>query len=215
MLKYFLRGIAMKKILFLLFSFIFVHAEQIDNNKVIESVYAYWTKGVDENLKEIPGGIAGGDLAVEDTHLYAIGTFFPLESLTPADSDHIEFGLTAVAAKHSGMQSHLELDGAFTAKYNELFPVDSFLNMDLAMGIGLSYAFGTPYYEDPVVNDNGTLEYYKLQSYLHFDAEIYTPSLESIHLLLRVHHRSGIYGLIAPSKVGSNFVGVGLAYYFD
>jgi len=181
---------------------------------VIESIYVYWAKGVDENLKEIPGDIVTGNLIVEDTHLYAVGAFFPLESLTPADTEHVEFGLTAVVAKHRGMQSDSELDTAFTVKYNELFPKDSFLNMNLAMGIGLSYAFDIPTYEDPVINDDGTLKYYRLQCYLHFDAEIYTPSLESIHLRLRVHHRSGIYGLIAPPKVGSNFLGVGLVYYF-
>jgi len=205
----------MKKILFLFFSFILLHAEQIDNNRVIESVYVYWAKGVDENLREIPGDIVTGDLIVEDTHLYAIGAFFPLKSLTSENIEDVKFGLTAVAVKHNGMQSHAELDTAFTVKYNELFPKNSFLNMDLAMGMGFSYAFDTPTYEDHVINDDGTLEYYQFQCYLHFDAEIYTPSLESTHLLLRVHHRSGIYGLIAPPKVGSNFVGVGLVYYFQ
>jgi hypothetical protein len=30
----------------------------------------------------------------------------------------------------------------------------------------------------------------------------------------RIHHRSGVYGLIAPSGVGSNFVVAGLRYKF-
>ena len=192
-----------------------LYAESAKNDSIIESAALYWAKGVDENLKEIPGSIVGLDLPTEDTYLYAINAFFPLHSITPENQEHIEFGITTVAAKHSGMQSHVEVDGAFTIKYNELLPKESPLNIDLAFGIGLSYAFGTPTYEEPVVNDDGTLEYYKFQSYLHFDAEIYTPSYESIHLLLIVHHRSGIYGLIAPPKVGSNFVGVGLVYYFD
>jgi hypothetical protein len=27
---------------------------------------------------------------------------------------------------------------------------------------------------------------------------------------VRIHHRSGVYGLIAPRKVGSNFITIGL-----
>ncbi len=204
----------MKKLIIILVSIAFLNAESIDNNPIVESAYLYWAKGTDNNLREIPGGIIGGDLLIEDTYLYAMGAFFPFRSLMQNDMDHVDFGLTTVAAKHSGMQSHLELDSAFTMRYTELFPKDSAINLDLAAGIGLSYAFGTPTYEDPVINDDGTLEYYKLQSYLHFDVEIYTPSLKSLHLLLRVHHRSGIYGLIAPPKVGSNFIGAGIIYYF-
>ncbi len=203
----------MKKFLILILAFIPLYAEE--SSFSFQNIYLYWAKGVDDNLKEIPGDIVGLDLPTEDTHLYAIGTFLPFRSVSWGKNDPFELGLTIVAAKHSGMQTHMELDSAVTVKYNRLLSDDSPVNFDIAAGIGFSYAFGTPTYEDPVVSDDGTLEYYRFQSYLHFDLEIYTPSLESLHLLLRVHHRSGIYGLIAPPKVGSNFVGAGLVYYFD
>jgi hypothetical protein len=32
-------------------------------------------------------------------------------------------------------------------------------------------------------------------------------------LFLRLHHRSGVYGLIAPQHVGSNFITFGLRKY--
>ncbi len=206
----------MKKILLtlLLCTPLYMNAAD-ESGLTFQNVSLYWAKGVDDNLREIPGDIVGLDLPTEDTHLYAVGTFLPFSATSGEKNDPVELGLTIVAAKHSGMQSHLELDSAVTARYNHLLPDDSPVNFDIAAGIGLSYAFGTPTYEDPVIADDGTLEYYRFQSYLHFDLEVYTPSLESLHLLMRVHHRSGIYGLIAPSKVGSNFVGAGLVYYFD
>ena len=202
----------MNKIISLLFLCIWIaHAD----NTYIKNISLYWAQGVDENLKEIPGSIIKLDLPTEATHLYAVSTFFHFRSLSFENIDNIEFGLTTVVAKHIGMQSHWETDAAFTVQYNRLFPVNNIINLDLAFGIGVSYAFGTPVYEDPIVNDNGSLEYYRFQSYLHFDAEVYNPSIESLHLLFRIHHRSGIYGLIAPPKVGSNFVGIGLVYYFN
>jgi 2-polyprenyl-3-methyl-5-hydroxy-6-metoxy-1,4-benzoquinol methylase len=33
-------------------------------------------------------------------------------------------------------------------------------------------------------------------------------------VFLRLHHRSGVYGLIAPQHVGSNFITIGLRKYF-
>ena len=205
----------MKKILLILSIFIACSAAAEDSSLNFQSIALYWAKGVDDNLKEIPGDIVGLDLPTEDTHLYAASTFLPYSSASWDINDPFQMGLTLAAAKHSGMQSHMELDSALTVKYNRLFSDESPINFDIAAGIGLSYAFGTPTYEDPVISDDGTLKYYRFQSYLHFDLEAYTPSLESLHFLLRVHHRSGIYGLIAPSKVGSNFVGAGLVYYFD
>ena len=205
----------MKKILLILFVLLTSYATAENSSLNFQSIALYWAKGVDDNLREIPGDIVGLDLPTEDTHLYAVSTFLPYSSASWSINDPFQMGLTLVAAKHSGMQSHVELDAAWTAKYNRLLPEDSPINFDIAAGIGLSYAFDTPVYEDPEIKEDGTVKYYQFQSYLHFDLELYTPSLESLHLLLRVHHRSGIYGLIAPSGVGSNFVGAGLVYYFD
>ena len=202
-------------LLTLLCSSLLADTESGNTGLKFENIYLYAAQGTDNNLREMPGDIIGLDLPTEDTYLYAIGSFLPFQLSSLEEYDHLQLGLTSVLVTHSGMQSHAELDAALTLKYKELLSENSYLNLDLAFGIGLSYAFDTPTYEDPVISDDGTIEYYQLQSYLHFDAEIYTPSIESLHLLLRVHHRSGIYGLFAPSGVGSNFIGAGLVYYFN
>jgi len=186
---------------------------QAKEDQLFSNIYLYAAQGVDDNLKEIPGDIL--NLPTEDTYLYAVGTFIPYQLSLLEGHEDWEFGSTWIMVKHSGMQSHLEVDAAATLKYKRLFGENHYINTDIAFGIGVSYAFDTPYYEDPYVEDDGTLKYYRFQSYLHFDAEFYVPSYESLHLLLRVHHRSGIYGLFAPRHVGSNFVGAGLIYYFN
>jgi len=196
-------------IIILCFSTFTVYAEE---KHLLDNIYLYSAKGVDDNLREIPGDIF--HLPFEDTYLYALGTFVPYKLDFLQKYPHFSFGSSWFVVKHSGMQSHIEIDAAASIKYLKLFQENSYFNTDIAFGIGLSYAFDTPYYEDPYIKDDGSLKYYRLQSFLHFDAELYVPTVKSVHLLLRVHHRSGIYGLFAPRHVGSNFVGLGLIYYF-
>jgi len=208
-------GVNIKRIiliLILIYSSAYPKGEQENISWIPENIYLYAAQGVDNNLREMPGDIISFALPTENTYLYGIGSFIPFYIGSPQEYSGLELGLTSVLVKHSGIQSHIEIDAALTMKYKELFPKNRYLNIDLAFGYGLSYAFDTPIYEDTEV---GELKYYRLQNYMHFDAEFYTSSFESIHLLLRIHHRSGTYGLTAPSGVGSNFVGAGVVYYFD
>lgn len=80
------------------------------------------------------------------------------------------------------------------------------LNIDLAGSFGVSHAFGGEPYDNPdhhKSSDNyATLFYMAPEVVLHHDA------LPGWQLGFRIHHRSGIYGLVAPSKVGSNHVGM-------
>ena len=55
---------------------------------------------------------------------------------------------------------------------------------------------------------------YPTQVLILLEAEWSWDSLPQVALVTRVHHRSGAYGTIAPSGVGSNFVAAGLRYHF-
>jgi len=180
----------------------FLHVSMLE----AKEIYIYRGQGVDNNLKEMPEDIITADLPYEKTYLMAVGGFFPLTKVF----DTIDIGTTGVIVKHHGMQSHVEVDCAMSMRYKELLPHNDVINANYAMGIGLSYAFATPVYEDTASNG----KYYRFQAFLHFDVEIYTPYFSHVSFLARVHHRSGIYGLIAPRNVGSNFVAFGLAYHF-
>lgn len=77
-------------------------------------------------------------------------------------------------------------------------------------GIGLSHAFGTPSYEDGPRDDPARRYHTQLLILVNMEWKLSTATNWS--LLMRVHHRSGAYGLIAPPKVGSNFLAIGLRY---
>jgi hypothetical protein len=76
----------------------------------------------------------------------------------------------------------------------------------------LSYAFGTPVYEDGPKNEPD--RHYRLQMLALFEVEWRLRDVENVSLVTRIHHRSGVYGLIAPRHVGSNFLAAGLRFQF-
>ena len=46
-----------------------------------------------------------------------------------------------------------------------------------------------------------------------FEAEWRSASSPALAVVTRIHHRSGVYGLVAPRGVGSNFATLGVRYY--
>lgn len=85
------------------------------------------------------------------------------------------------------------------------------LNVDVAGSFGLSHALNKPPYDNPDHTDEknyATLFYMSPEIALRHDA------LPGWSLALRLHHRSGIYGVVAPSHVGSNHVGLLLTRAF-
>ena len=90
--------------------------------------------------------------------------------------------------------------------------IDNFYNFNLNLGFaeGLSYTTGNIDYEDGSTNSPD--DKYHFQNYLQFDVNIDNNLYPDYSIFFRIHHRSGVYGIIAPPKVGSNFVGLGLSY---
>jgi hypothetical protein len=76
--------------------------------------------------------------------------------------------------------------------------------------IGASYAFGTPSYEDGPKSDPD--KRYRFQNYNAYEIEWGVKRFPAVSLVTRLHHRSGAYGLIAPRRVGSNFVTAGVRW---
>lgn len=52
----------------------------------------------------------------------------------------------------------------------------------------------------------------QFQYYMAFELEYAAPQWERVSVIARLHHRSGIYGLVSPSTTGSNFFGAGLRW---
>jgi hypothetical protein len=112
---------------------------------------------------------------------------------------------------HTGMQDHLEINAVIAARWMN-FPWDRWLDTRIAFGEGLSYAFRTPFIEprqDPEEDRSR-----RFLNYLMAELEFVVPGLPKWSSFVRVHHRSGAWGLFGGVSGGSNFVGTGIRYTF-
>ena len=71
---------------------------------------------------------------------------------------------------------------------------------------GFSYALGYPAYEDGP-KDNPKKRYH-FQYHMAFELAFGLASEPEWGAGIRLHHRSGAYGLIAPPHTGTNFLGL-------
>lgn len=113
-------------------------------------------------------------------------------------------------SQYFGRQTNAELGGYMMLRTGWVpWPLD--LRANLAVGLGLSTAFTKPRLE--VAGSDGRT--YLTQVQLPVEIEWWHPALGNATVLLpRIHHRSGMFGVVAPTGVGSNFVGAGLRFNF-
>lgn len=184
---------------------------------LFDSVMLYTAQGVNHNLRELPGVIVRQDVQWESSYFTAlaldksIGTLGGrMSALKDSPLENVQQGYEIVLAQHRGLQNLVELGVAWMLRTPDwaLGPVA----VNLGTGLGLSHAFGTPSYEDGPTGDPD--KRYQTQLLVLVDIGWKLRSLQHFTLLTRVHHRSGAYGLLAPSHVGSNFLAVGLRYDF-
>ncbi|HEX7036739.1 MAG TPA: hypothetical protein VF210_13250 [Pseudomonadales bacterium] len=189
------------------------HAEQAVSR---HSLTLYHGHGVDEDLLELPGDLVRGSVEWDESYFtalgYRYGTITPRPLARLFDWVHMgdaTTGIELVAVKHRGLQSNWEADFAYAIRspYAALGPVC----VRFGFSLGVSYAFGTPSYEDGPVDDPE--ERYRFQNYNAYELEWGLSRFPRVSLVTRVHHRSGVYGLIAPRRVGSNFISLGLRGY--
>lgn len=156
-----------------------------------------------------------------ETVLFARTDYQPayLTALTvarPTRYDLLDIPLEAEAqlVRHSGAQKHLEFNGVLVARYE--FPR---AGASLAVGEGLSFATRRPDVEivrpsasNPLQDAQATRN---LLNYLMFEAEFRAPiDAENSRVFMRIHHRSGIWGVFCPRTCGSNFVTYGVRFSF-
>ena len=122
----------------------------------------------------------------------------------------IGYELEGQVAKHSGKQSHEEINGAFTLRWLP-FPWDRYLDTSFAFGNGLSYATSEPELEIREGDEHKTNQ---LLYYILVELAFSLPQEPDWDLFVRIHHRSSVFGLIDNITTGSNFVGLGLRYKF-
>lgn len=187
------------------------------DQRLFDSVTGYSARGVDLNLREFPKAIFRGDLRTEDSWFWGVGlgkTRGTLGQSLPLARgtfvENVRHGYEVVLLQHWGRQDNVELGAAYFLRTPDaaLGP----LRVNAAGGAGLSHAFGTPAYEDADPSEPDRR--YRTQFLLVLETEWSLAQAPAWSLVTRIHHRSGVYGLIAPSKVGSNFVVAGVRYRF-
>jgi hypothetical protein len=121
--------------------------------------------------------------------------------------DKVSFEIEGQVVKHFHRQDHWEFNGLAAGRW-EKFLWDDVLDTSLAFGIGPSYATDEPQVE---IEKNG--ESSKFLVYWMLELALGLPSKPRTAIILRLHHRSNAWGLVADHG-GSNALALGLKYRF-
>ena len=89
------------------------------------------------------------------------------------------------------------------------FPWQQTLNTSFAIGEGISYTSSIPVLEKKF-NDRTK----RLLNYLMFEVSLAHPRYPNLQMIIRLHHRSGAFGLYNAGNTGSNNLGVGFRILF-
>lgn len=119
--------------------------------------------------------------------------------------------LEGQAVQHTGIQRHQEVNGLIAMRWNR-FPWDAYVDTSVAFGTGLSYAFEVPELEPRTERPDE--ESSRLLNYLLVEIDLSPSRSSQWGMVLRLHHRSGVFGLYSGVNGGSNFVGAGIRYAF-
>ncbi|MBU8546382.1 MULTISPECIES: hypothetical protein [Roseomonadaceae] len=159
-----------------------------------------------------PRGLIGGDFDVQDAHFTSLAVSHVLLPELRLDLpllgrllDGGSLELEGQLGLHAGLQHHTEATLALAWRSPDL-SLPGPMRLNLAVAEGVSYALARPAHEGAV---NG-LRRRKFLNYLAFEAEFTHAALPDLALVPRLHHRSGIFGVIAPQRSGSDFIGLGL-----
>jgi hypothetical protein len=151
-------------------------------------------------------GIRGGTVRLDDASgLLAVA----ISQEVGRTGTVLEWSVEGQLVQHFGVQRHQEVNAVFIVRWVR-FPWDRHVHTSLGFGQGLSYAFREPEFEP---RRDADLDSSKLLNYLLVEVAAGAPD-SHWHGFVRVHHRSGVFGLYGDVHGGSNFIGVGFRYRF-
>ncbi len=109
-----------------------------------------------------------------------------------------------------GRQDQTEVWGAFFLRYRG-FPWDEHLLTSFAISTGLNYASEISQVEQLRARDG---EGSRVMHYFAPELTFALPSAPNRELMLRFHHRSGVFGVISDAWGGSQYATVGIRWRF-
>ncbi len=176
-----------------------------------DSLFVLTGESVNSNLIDLPAKSIKGNLEFEGHKLTGIGyqkdvahPSFIANSLDYFGINYAKSSLELMAVQHYPQHSLLENIVAYHIKSR---PFDwGWTKLTLGFSIGLSYVHGTPAFDDG--SKDASNKKYRLLNYNAYEASFWNQKEDSA-VFFRIHHRSGMYGLIAPEGVGSNFLTLG------
>ena len=104
-----------------------------------------------------------------------------------------------------------ELNAFIMARWSD-FPWSKTIRTTFGLGGGLSYASSIPSIEIHHNKPDG--DYKNLLHYIAVEATFALPKRPDWQLVYRLHHRSGVFGLMGAENVGNTAVQIGLRHYF-
>lgn len=107
-----------------------------------------------------------------------------------------------------GDQDHQEIAGLATFRWLSL-PWDHWIDSSIAFGNGLSWATEVPALEELFHPDTGGTQ---LLYHIAVEIAFELPSIPDWETFVRVHHRSGVFGVFDDVDGGSNVLALGLRY---
>ncbi len=119
----------------------------------------------------------------------------------------ISFEVEGQIGKHFNRDNLWEFNGLIIGRWHA-FPWNKYVNTSIAVGDGLSYYTKVSKVEKEEDDEDAT----RYLNYLLFELALGLPQHPRWDLVLRIHHRSSVFGLIGTG--GSNYVGGGIKYGF-
>lgn len=187
-----------------------VWADDAGNGKVPEtrhSIVAYGgiltARTFGKTVFNVPGDL-------ESAYIYALGVNRRLFDWPR----HVTWEGEFLFAKHrqtlAGVtQRYEEYIACILLRYHH-FPWDRHLNTTVAFGEGFSYTSERSLME----TEKASQETRRLLNYLAVEVTLSHPQHPDWSLVYRIHHRSGIFGLMGGLKGVSDFYNLGIRYHF-
>lgn len=89
------------------------------------------------------------------------------------------------------------------------FPWDHYIRNSVGIGQGIAYNNRTPEGETFTPDKP-----HRLLNYIMFEMTFAHPNHPALQLVVRIHHRSGVFGLYGTHRSGSTALGIGLRFVF-
>lgn len=174
----------------------------------------YGTRYIESRLLLIPYKLATLSMPTTSSYLVGGGIGYVLipELTIPTPFSNVAFKgnsleIEGQLAKHFGFEDTTEATLALMLRSAQI-PLWGGVSFNVALGDGISYAFSDPKYEIGIDRVRG-VDTVRAQNFIVAETEFTHESFKWAHFVFRLHHRSGVYGLISK-KTGSNYMGGGL-----